>query len=76
MNLTTDQLERIKTLKEQLPSDWATQFLKVCEDDFKKRFTRQTPYNILNGCKDHHFGWKILEGIAKRHQEKIQKVAS
>lgn len=64
----------IEEMKAQLPSDWANQFLQHAEQVLKKRYTRQTPYKILNGGKKHHDGWKIIEKIAERHQENLAKL--
>jgi hypothetical protein len=71
--MTTE--EKIQSLKNQLPSNWVTLFLQVCESDLKKRYTRQNAYKILNEGKTDHDGWKVIEGIARRHQEVMEKVA-
>jgi hypothetical protein len=67
--------ERIAELKEQLPSTWVTTFLQIFETEFKKRYCRQNAYKILNEGKTDHDGWVVIEGIARRHQESLKKVA-
>jgi hypothetical protein len=74
-NLTIDQLNKVNELREKLPSNWVTLFLQICENDLKRRYVRQTAYKTLNECKDHLDTWKVIEGIARRHQEAMEKVA-
>jgi hypothetical protein len=73
--MTQEQIDKVRLLKEQLPSNWVTLFLQVCENDLKVRYTRQNAYKILNQGKVDHDGWKVIEGIARRHQEVMEKVA-
>ena len=74
MRLTKEQKNKVENLKNQLPKNWVSQFLHICENDLKIRYTRQHVYNILNNCMEDHDGWKVIEGIARRHQEALEKV--
>jgi hypothetical protein len=73
--LTIDQLNKVNELKGKLPSNWVTLFLQTCENELKRRYVRQNAYRILNLCLEDHDGWKVIEGIARRHQEAMEKVA-
>lgn len=73
--LKQDQLERVETLKNQLPKNWASQCLQICEQDLKVRYTRQHVYKILRTANDSHDVWKVIEGIARRYQETLEKVS-
>lgn len=75
LNTNQDLLSRIHELKEKLPNNWVNQFLDICEHQLKRRYVRQTAYKILNEGQVHHDGWKVIEGIARRHQEALEKVA-
>lgn len=69
------QSNRVEELKNQLPRNWASQCLQICEDDLKMRYTRQHIYKILRTGNDSHDVWKVIEGIARRYQETLSKVS-
>lgn len=73
--LSPEQEAKIEYLKETLPKDWVKMFLQQYEDLFGVTYTRQHAYNILNKCQEEHDGWKILESIAKKHQEILAQIA-
>lgn len=73
--LTPEQQEKVKAIQAQLPVNWVREYLYICETVLKRRFTRYHAYYILKNCREDHAGWKVIEGIARRHQEQLEKVA-
>jgi hypothetical protein len=73
--LTQDQEAKVEALKELLPKDWANKFIVLYEDLFDTSYTRQHAYNILNGCREDHLGWKVIQKIAADHQQVIEQLA-
>lgn len=75
MKLTEEQKAKIADLKARLPKDWVARFLTICQEELGMSYSRMNAYHILNGCREDHHGWKVIEGIARRHQEALERVS-
>ncbi|WP_373399724.1 hypothetical protein V8V91_08705 [Algoriphagus halophilus] len=74
MELTPAQEKLVQDMTEKLPKNWVELFIKKFEEVFDKTYSRQHAYNILKGCRTDHDGWKVLESIAKSHQEVLNQI--
>lgn len=70
MKLTKKQQQKVDDLKNRLPLDWRSQFLKEYKVKLGKTRSETYPYWVLKNCKENLIGWKILEYLANQEDER------